>query len=247
MTDHTLDPTLTPALEDYLETILRLSRRFEGLVRVRDIALARDVKPGSVSPAMKRLDELGLIEYERREHVRLTERGAVAARRVDARHRVLRRFFEGFLALPADLAEQDACAAEHALSPETIDRLVRLFEYMEMCPEGQDHLQRFHRCSLVHADVAPCPNDCPGDPIALAERTDQMSIADLTPGQRGRVRQIEGQGAIRQRLLDMGILPDAEIELARVAPAGDPLWIRLQGFELALRRAEAASVKVQAR
>jgi ferrous iron transport protein A len=123
---------------------------------------------------------------------------------------------------------------------------VQLFEYMEMCPEGQDHLQRFQRCSLVHGDVEPCPHDCPGHPVVLAGRTDQMSIADLTPGQRGRVRQIEGQGAIRQRLLDMGILPDAEIELARIAPAGDPLWIKLQGFELALRRAEARAVKVQA-
>jgi Fe2+ transport system protein FeoA len=72
-----------------------------------------------------------------------------------------------------------------------------------------------------------------------------MSLAQLTPGQRCRVRQIEGHGAIRQRLLDMGILPDAVIELARIAPAGDPLWIKLQGFELALRRTEAEAVKVE--
>lgn len=239
------DFALTPALEDYLETILRLSSAEATTVRVRDIAAARQVKPGSVSPAMKRLDELGLIEYERREHVRLTDRGAEAARRIDARHQVLRRFFEGFLAVPADVAERDACATEHALSAQTVDRLVRLFEYMEMCPDGGDHLKRFHTCSLVHDDVAPCPHDCPGAPHDLAERIPSMSISDLEPGQRGRVRHIDGQGAIRQRLLDMGLLPDAEIELARVAPAGDPLWIRLQGFELALRRTEAEVVRVE--
>jgi DtxR family Mn-dependent transcriptional regulator len=239
-------PALTPALEDYLETILRLSVD-DVFVRVRDIAAARQVKPGSVSPAMKRLGEMGLIEYERRDHVRLTPQGAAAARRVDARHRVLKRFFEGFLALPPEIAEQDACAAEHALSEQTVDRLVRLFEYMEVCPEGSDTLTRFHNCSLVHADAEPCPHDCPSDPLVLAERTDQMSIADLRPGQRGRVRQIEGQGAIRQRLLDMGLMPDAEVELARIAPAGDPLWIKLQGFELALRRTEAQAVRVEAR
>lgn len=240
MTDH----ALTPALEDYLETIFRLVSE-AGFARVRDIADARQVRPGSVSPAMKRLDELGLIQYERREYVRLTDKGTVAARRIYARHQVLRRFFSGFLALPADVAERDACAAEHALSEQTMDRLVQLFEYMEMCPEGSDHLKRFHHCSLVHDDVDPCPHDCPATPLHLAERTNQMSLAQLTPGQRCRVRQIEGHGAIRQRLLDMGILPDAVIELARIAPAGDPLWIKLQGFELALRRTEAEAVKVE--
>jgi DtxR family Mn-dependent transcriptional regulator len=241
MTDH----ALTPALEDYLETIFRLAAD-TGYARVRDIAAARRVKPGSVSPAMKRLDELGLVAYERREAVRLTETGAAAARKVYSRHQVLRRFFSTFLELPPDVAEADACAAEHALSAQAVDRLVRLFEYMEMCPEGRDQLQRFHHCSLVHDDVAPCPHDCPAEPRRLLERTELMSIADLVPGQRGRVRQVEGEGAIRQRLLDMGLLPDATIELARVAPTGDPLWIKLQGYELALRRTEAAAVKVEA-
>ena len=51
-------------------------------------------------------------------------------------------------------------------------------------------------------------------------------------------------GAIRQRLLDMGILPDTRIEVERVAPSGDPIWIRLQGFQMALRRVEAESIAI---
>ncbi len=235
-------PDLTPALEDYLETIFRLVSR-HGFARVRDIASARSVRPASVSPAMRRLDEMGLVQYERREYVGLTETGTRAARRIYARHTVMRRFFKDILGLPDDLAEQNACAAEHSLTPEALDRLVRFFEYLAVCPAADEQLLRFQRCSLVHHDVPPCPTACHGL-HDLAERTPRMSIADLSPGQGGRITQVESEGAVRQRLLDMGLLPDAEIEIARVAPAGDPVWIKLQGYELALRRSEAAAVFV---
>jgi DtxR family Mn-dependent transcriptional regulator len=242
MTD-TAIPNLTPALEDYLETVFRLVAK-HGFARVRDIATARDVRPASVSPAMRRLDELGLVEYERREYVGLTRAGEEAARRIYSRHTVMRRFFGEILGLPADAAEQNACAAEHNLTPEALDRLVRFFEYLAVCPEADRELLRFQTCSLVNPDVPPCPNDCP-HLQTLSERTPTMSIADLDPGQRGRVTQVESSGAVRQRLLDMGLLPDAVVELARVAPAGDPVWIKLQGYELALRRSEAKAVAIQ--
>lgn len=70
------------------------------------------------------------------------------------------------------------------------------------------------------------------------------SVATLLPGQRGRVLSVGGSGAIRQRLLDMGLLRRAVVEVERVAPSGDPIWIRLDGYQLSLRRREAASVKV---
>ena len=243
--ERAIHASLTPALEDYLETIYRLVAK-AGFARVRDIAKARDVSPASVTPAMKRLDQLGLIDYQQREYVGLTKDGEIAGRRIYARHQILTRFFSKFLGLPDDLAERDACSTEHNLSPETVDRLVRLFEYMEVCPEGKDHLQRFRTCSAVHQDVAPCPNDC-NAPTLLSDAVSarRWSIADLKPGQRARIRQVESTGAVRQRLLDMGILPNAHLEVARIAPAGDPVWIRMQGYELALRVSEARAVTVE--
>lgn len=74
-----------------------------------------------------------------------------------------------------------------------------------------------------------------------------MSIAQLKPGDSARVTQVNGTGAVRQRLLDMGILPDVTVEVERVAPAGDPIWIKLQGFQLSLRLKEASSVLVTVR
>ena len=96
MSEFAANPVLTPALEDYLETIYRLVGQ-SGFARVKDIASARDVRPASVSPALKRLDSMGLVQYERREYVGLTPAGEKAARKIYARHQVLSRFLSTVL------------------------------------------------------------------------------------------------------------------------------------------------------
>ena len=72
-----------------------------------------------------------------------------------------------------------------------------------------------------------------------------MTVNDLAVGQSGVITQVEGEGALRQHLLDMGVLPGAEIALVKTAPLGDPLEVRLHGYELALRRAEAETIGVE--
>jgi Fe2+ transport system protein FeoA len=71
-----------------------------------------------------------------------------------------------------------------------------------------------------------------------------MSIAHLKPGQSAVVARITAQGAIRQRLLDVGILPGITVSVERSGPGGHPLWIRCQGARMALRRAEANSIRI---
>ena len=72
-----------------------------------------------------------------------------------------------------------------------------------------------------------------------------MSIASMKPGQSAVVTQITATGALRQRLLDVGILPETTIEVERTGLGGHPLWVRCQGARLALRRAEASSIRVR--
>ena len=246
MTVKAIEPNLTDALEDYLETIYQLVRA-QSFARVRDIAKARDVKAGSVSPALKRLSDMGLVTYVRREYVTLTEEGERQARRVYARHRLLTRFFENVLQMPHEAADREACAMEHSLSDEGMDRLVRFFEFLRACPNSTPQfLDRFHGCSLVHVGVPLCEHTCQEAADSDSDGSTQtMSVFELEPGGLGKVTQVNAQGAIRQRLLDMGILPDAQIEVERVAPAGEPIWIKLHGTQLALRRQEAQAVLVK--
>ena len=58
-------------------------------------------------------------------------------------------------------------------------------------------------------------------------------------GETGLITKIEGEGRIRRRLFDMGVTPTAEVLLRKKAPLGDPLEIKIRGYELTLRKSEA--------
>ena len=69
-------------------------------------------------------------------------------------------------------------------------------------------------------------------------------LSQLEIGEKGVVKVVNGEGAVRRRLFDMGITPGAEIYLRKKAPLGDPIEISLRGYELTLRKAEAAHVEM---
>ncbi len=69
-------------------------------------------------------------------------------------------------------------------------------------------------------------------------------LSQYSIGEKGVVKAVNGEGAIRRRLFDMGITPGAEIFLRKKAPLGDPVEISLRGYELTLRKAEAAHVEM---
>ena len=71
-----------------------------------------------------------------------------------------------------------------------------------------------------------------------------MTIADLKPGQHARVSEVGGEGALRQHFLDMGVIPGASLMMVKPAPLGDPLELRIHGYELTLRLADAAKITV---
>jgi len=62
------------------------------------------------------------------------------------------------------------------------------------------------------------------------------------PGQRGRIVSISPCGILRCRMMEMGLVKGAEIEVIRLAPSGDPVEVLLKGYSLALRRSEAINV-----
>ena len=72
-----------------------------------------------------------------------------------------------------------------------------------------------------------------------------MTIADLKPGQSARVTEVGGEGALRQHFLDMGVIPGASLTLVKLAPLGDPMELRIHGYELTLRIADAARIGVE--
>ena len=73
----------------------------------------------------------------------------------------------------------------------------------------------------------------------------QKTLDTFTPFEKGVVKLVGGEGKIKRRLFDMGITPGAEITMRKKAPLGDPIEVTLRGYELTLRKTEAACVTME--
>jgi ferrous iron transport protein A len=71
------------------------------------------------------------------------------------------------------------------------------------------------------------------------------SLRDVPVGGTAKVVKIHGEGAVRRRIMDMGITRGVEIYVRKVAPLGDPIEITVRGYELSIRKADAEDVEVE--
>ena len=71
------------------------------------------------------------------------------------------------------------------------------------------------------------------------------TLRDVPVGQSAKVVRIHGEGAVKRRIMDMGITKGIEIYVRKVAPLGDPIEVNVRGYELSLRNADAESVEVE--
>ena len=71
------------------------------------------------------------------------------------------------------------------------------------------------------------------------------NLREVPVGGTARVVKIHGEGAVKRRIMDMGITKGVEIYVRKVAPLGDPIEITVRGYELSLRKADAESIEVE--
>ena len=71
------------------------------------------------------------------------------------------------------------------------------------------------------------------------------TLKDVKVGESTRVVRVNGQGALRRRIMDMGVTKGTKIYVRKMAPLGDPIEISVRGYELSLRKEDAASIEVE--
>lgn len=121
------DHSLTRAGEDYLESIYRLSLDSgepDGAVRSVDVADQLEVSKASVNKALNQLKDMGMVTQSRYGRVTLTSEGEKYAKIVWRSHRALRAFLQTDLGVEPETADEEACLMEHALSADTMTRLI---------------------------------------------------------------------------------------------------------------------------
>ena len=72
-----------------------------------------------------------------------------------------------------------------------------------------------------------------------------MTLKEVKIGQTVRVTKLNGEGAVKRRIMDMGITKGVEVSVRKVAPLGDPIEITVRGYELSLRKEDAEKIEVE--
>jgi len=244
---------LSASLEDYVEAIFFIMAR-KGAARAKDIADRLHVNSSSVTGALRSLAEKKLVNYAPYDVVTLTEDGERIARDVVRRHEALRDFFVSILGVDRTDAEDAACRLEHAIGRPVLERLIELVDFMKSCPRvGADWVERLCRScrqSDELRDCEACLSQCLQDlrdahPGSIADGAPCVSLAELRPGQRGRIVRAQPRSAAYRRLADMGVASGAVVEVERIAPPDAPIEIRVKGYRLSLCREEAEDLVIE--
>ena len=149
------------SMEDYLEAITML-RKEKGAVRVTQISKMLHVKKPSVTAALQKLSQRGLVKHEKYGYVELTPEGKEISEDVFHRHEVLRHFMTEILGIVPDIAAEDACKMEHSLSQASLERLAKFVDFVLNCPQGKPEWLKGFEYYFEHGKyIENCPAKYP--------------------------------------------------------------------------------------
>lgn len=249
---------VSTSTEDYLETIFRLITE-KGAARVRDIAAILSVHKSTVSATLKVLSEKGLVNYSRYEITTLTAVGQEIAQDVHRRHEVIGRFLTELLGINDEAAQANACRMEHIVDAEVLERLSLLVDFAKRTSmKGEDWIQQFQQYSK--SKLRSKAKQEGQHPHAHADGHDKLlhrealereaaktvsTLDRLKPGKKASIVKVGSAGAIRRRMADMGMVRGTTVEVVKVAPLGDPIEVKVKGYNLSLRKGEAAAITIE--
>jgi DtxR family Mn-dependent transcriptional regulator len=201
------------ALEEILESMWKVDENKETSTE----AAVRNKCPDDIEAEdLQTLEKQGFVTRDG-DLITLTENGRKEAEGVVRRHRLAEVLFSTMLNIDAEKREKIACEVEHTLVPEMEEAICTLLGHPVVCPDGKPIPRG--RCCFAHRTVAA---------------TVIVSLADLKPGEKGRIMYIKPKHHARfHRLTAFGLTPGTLLEVHQKFPA---FCVRYEGTELALNR-----------
>ncbi|RAP54418.1 MAG: DtxR family iron (metal) dependent repressor [Methanosphaera sp. rholeuAM130] len=216
-------------VEEYLETIYKKSLT-DNIAKTTEISKDLGIAPGSVTQMLKKLEQEGYVTYYQYKGVTLTDKGYKIARSIVRKHRILETFLYETLNINIEDLHEQACAMEHSLSDEAERKLCQLLDYPNQCPDDHNIIPV---CDLNISTCFECSKVSNIDEIP--RRIENLiSISDMRPQQKGKVKFIRGSNETLQELLDLNITLESEITLINSTPLNGPDKILVDGNEVML-------------
>jgi DtxR family Mn-dependent transcriptional regulator len=170
----------------------------------------------TISGTLKRLASQGLVERTGDHHAMLTEHGAVHARDVVRRHRLLETFLVEVLGMRWDEVHEEADVLEHAVSDRVLERVDELLGRPRRDPHGDPIPPSGHRQAGHHEEWGVRLDAAPAGTALVVERI------------------YDRDGPALRYLAELGVRPGTRIEVVGRGPLGGPLWVRVDGADHAI-------------
>jgi DtxR family transcriptional regulator, Mn-dependent transcriptional regulator len=195
------------AVEDYMKAIYELGRD-SGAPAPKAVAEVLGVSLPAVTKMVRRLSELRLVTYVRAEGIELTPAGRKVALEVLRHHRLLEVYLKEALGYSWDQVDEEAEKLEHHISEEFEDRIDRMLGFPTRDPHG-----------------APIPTK-----DLRIDDPPRPTLADIEPGVAVRVARVSDRDpALLRYLGELGLYPEARVEILERAPFGGPLRLLVEG------------------
>lgn len=212
---------LSPSQEDYIKTIFKLQK--EEPVSTTDIAAAAGVAPATVTKALKKLAEMGLVSYRSYQGVTLSPAGRKVALEVIRHHRLLELYLKEIMGYSWDKLHEEAEHLEHHISEEFEARLDEMLGYPTSDPHG--HPIPALDGSFTEVNAIPLGSVSCGRPVVVHHLADDNT-------------------ELLSHLEELALMPGTTVEIAEKAPFDGPVTIHYEAKKQVIGRRVADSIFV---
>ena len=191
---------LSENIEEYLEVLYKYGNK-ESYLSTTKISKMLKIAPSSVSQMLKKLEDLGYINYVPYKGANLSDEGFKIAQKITRKHRILEKFLIDVLNISPQNVHLQACDMEHSLSDEAERAMCHILKHPDICPDDK----LIPPCDF---DFTNC-NDCLNDEKDFEEigirKSNLIPISDLYSNEKAEVSFIRGDINVLKELMSLGI------------------------------------------
>lgn len=193
------DDKISENIEEYLEVLYRNGSNGE---QVSTTQLSKDlgIAPGSVTQMLKKLEDLGYIEYTPYKGATLTNEGMKIAQKITRKHRILEKFLLDILKVKEENIHDQACEMEHTLSDEAERAICTMLHHPDLCPD--DNV--IPACDFEFGSCQECFSQKDFDQV-MNRKFNLLSISELSTDAEGTISFIRGNDELLDDITQKGI------------------------------------------
>lgn len=220
---------LSENIEEYLEVLYKYGNKKDH-VSTTKISKMLGIGPGSVTQMLKKLEDLGYINYMPYQGANLSDKGFKMAQKITRKHRILEKFLTDVLKVKPENVHIQACDMEHSLSDEAERAMCHILEHPDICPD----YKLIPPCDFDFTSCQDCVNNETDIEEIGVRKTNLISIPELYSNEKAKVSFIRGDSNILKQLMVMDIAIGTPIEVDELNQDGNSLNVHAHASKVEL-------------